>query len=72
MEEIIIRIEVDGVEHAPVKMDKGTDHPSYEREIMYSKSGHVFNKDETSVPYQYVFVLIRNKTEEELAEGGLR
>ena len=67
MEKIIVRVEVDGVELAPIEMGEGHEDLIYKEEMTLFKMGHVFNIEHTRVPYGYTLSLSRHKTKEELA-----
>lgn len=67
MEKIIVRVEVDGVELAPVEMGEGHEDHIYKDDMTFFSMGHVFNIEHTRAPYDYTFSLSRHKTKEELA-----
>ena len=67
MEKIIVRVEVDGVELAPIEMGEGHEDLIYKDDIKFFRMGHVFNIEHTRAPYDYTFSLSRHKTKEELA-----
>ena len=69
MEKLIVRVEVDGVELEPIDMGEGREDTTYKGDIKFYSMGHVFNKDHTHAPYEYMISLTRHKSEE---EGGDR
>lgn len=66
VEEIVIRVEVDGVELAPINMGRGCKDSVYEDDIRFFSMGRVFIKDRTYALYDYTFSLSRHKFVEEL------
>lgn len=70
MEKIIIRVEVDGVELLPIELGKGKESSFYKDDIAFFSMGHLFNKEHTHSPYEYLFRLDRRKTEEEKLDKG--
>ena len=69
MEKIVVRVEVDGVELAPVQMPEGKQDLFYEDGMTFFKMGHVLDVKGKEVSYRYSIRLDRRKTEEELKEG---
>ena len=67
MERIIVRVEVEGVELAPIEMGEGHGDTFYKEEMTFFKMGRVFNIEHTRAPYGYTLSLSRHKTKEELA-----
>lgn len=65
MENIIVRIEVDGVELSPVTMGEGVQSEIHPNDLTFFKSEHIFNKERTRTPYDILIRLDRPKTKEE-------
>lgn len=65
MENIIVRIEVDGVELSPIAMGEGKQSNLHPNDLTFFTSGHVFNNEHTRVPYDIMVRLDRPKTKEE-------
>ncbi len=65
MEEIIIKVIVDGEEQAPINMGAGKEDSVYEDDIAFFSMGHIKNKEETKAPYNYTIRISRHKAEEE-------
>ena len=66
-ENIIVRIEVDGVELAPINMGHCSTNRFYETDMQFYSMGNVFNKEHTLAPYEYLISLTRHKTKKEKA-----
>lgn len=64
-EKIIVRVEVDGVELAPIELGEGMQDGIYIEDIVFFSMGDLYNKEHTVAPYSYMFRLNRHKTEEE-------
>ena len=62
MEEITIKVLVDGEELPPLKMGPGKEDPTYKDEIAFFSMGHVYNKEGDKAPYDYTIRLTRHKT----------
>lgn len=64
-EKIVIHVEVDGVELAPIELGEGVQDGVYIEDIVFFRMGDLFNKEHTVAPYSYMFRLNRHKTEGE-------
>lgn len=65
MERITVKVIVDEGELAPIDMGVGEEDPVYKDDIVFFSTGHVYNKERSRAPYDYVIRLNRHKTEEE-------
>ena len=66
MENIVVKVVVDGVELAPINMGEGKTSTLYKEDITFFSMGHVHSAEGTHVPYVYLIRLDRAKTKEEL------
>ena len=69
MEEITIKVIVDGEELPPLNMGEGEEDQIYKDQIAFFRMGHVYNKEGNKAPYDYTIRLTRNKTEAEKKAG---
>ena len=65
MEEITIKVLVDGEELTPFNMGVGKEDHIYKEEITFFSMGHIYNKQGNKAPYNYSIHLTRHKTEAE-------
>ena len=65
MEEIIIKVVVDGKEQTPIKMEAGKEDIIYNNDMVFFNIGHVYDKEGTVSLYDYTIRLRRRKTKEE-------
>ncbi len=65
MEEITIKVLVNGEELTPFNMGAGEEDPIYKDEIAFFSMGHIYNKEGNKAPYGYTIRLTRQKTDAE-------